>query len=85
MVFWGSILLGGIYAPSKNPKIKVTVMARLSSLKTKLSAFTAAESGATLIEYGVIVALILAVSVALIGKIGTKVSTSLTTVDKVLK
>jgi Flp pilus assembly pilin Flp len=60
-------------------------MTKLSSLKTKLSAFTADESGATLIEYGVIVALILAVSVALIGKIGTKVSTSLTTVDKVLK
>jgi pilus assembly protein Flp/PilA len=56
-------------------------MTKLSSLKTKLSAFTADESGATLIEYGVIVALILAVSVALVKTIGNKVKTGLTTVD----
>ncbi len=56
-------------------------MTKLSSLKTKLSAFTADESGATLIEYGVIVALILAISVALIKTIGGKVQTGLTTVS----
>ncbi len=59
-------------------------MTKLSSLKTKLSAFTADESGATLIEYGVIVALILAISVALVKTIGTKVKAGLTTVDTAL-
>lgn len=48
-------------------------MTKLSSLKSKLSAFTTDESGATLIEYGVIVALILAISVVLIKQIGNKV------------
>ena len=48
-------------------------MTKLSSLKSKLSAFTTDESGATLIEYGVIVALILAISVFLIKQIGGKV------------
>jgi pilus assembly protein Flp/PilA len=57
------------------------IMKTMSSLKTKLSAFTADESGATLIEYGVIVALILAVSVALVKQIGTKVKAGLTTVS----
>jgi pilus assembly protein Flp/PilA len=56
-------------------------MTKLSSLKTKLSAFTADESGATLIEYGVIVALILAVSVVAVKSIGTKVNAGLTTVQ----
>ncbi len=64
---------------------KVTVMTKLSSLKSKLSAFTTDESGATLIEYGVIVALILAVSVALVSSIGTKVKTGLSTVDSAIK
>jgi pilus assembly protein Flp/PilA len=56
-------------------------MTKLSSLKTKLSAFTADESGATLIEYGVIVALILAITVGLIKTIGTKVQTGFTNVS----
>ena len=59
-------------------------MTKLSSLKTKLSAFTADESGATLIEYGVIVALILAISVALVKTIGVKVQTGLTDVSSQL-
>jgi pilus assembly protein Flp/PilA len=56
-------------------------MKMLSSLKTKIAGFTADESGATLIEYGVIVALILAISVALVRTIGTKVQNGLTTVS----
>ncbi len=56
-------------------------MTKLSSLKTKLSAFTADESGATLIEYGVIVALILAITVGLIKTIGGKVKTGFTNVS----
>ncbi len=46
-----------------------------------MAAFTTDESGATLIEYGVIVALILAVSVALIKTIGGKVKDGLTNVS----
>ena len=53
----------------------------LSSLKTKIAGFTADESGATLIEYGVIVALILAVSVGLIKTIGNQVKTGLSNVS----
>ncbi|MFM7631366.1 MAG: Flp family type IVb pilin [Alphaproteobacteria bacterium] len=56
-------------------------MTKLSSLKSTLSAFTTDESGATLIEYGVIVALILAVSVALIKGIGGKVQGGLSNVN----
>lgn len=50
-------------------------MTKLSSLKSTLSAFTTDESGATLIEYGVIVALILAVSVVVVKSIGGKIKT----------
>ncbi len=52
-----------------------------SSLKTKIAAFTTDESGATLIEYGVIVALILAITVGLIKTIGGKVKTGFTNVS----
>ena len=54
--------------------MKVTVMTKLSSLKSKLSAFTTDESGATLIEYGVVAALILVAAVAAIRTIGPKLS-----------
>ena len=43
-------------------------MTKLSSLKTKLSAFTADESGATIIEYAVLAAL---VGVALVATLTT--------------
>ena len=56
-------------------------MTKLSSLKSKLSAFTTDESGATLIEYGVIVALILAISVVLIKQIGNKIQNSFSNVS----
>jgi pilus assembly protein Flp/PilA len=56
-------------------------MTKLSSLKTKLSAFTADESGATVIEYAVLAALIILVSIAIIGSLGTKVLARLTAVD----
>jgi pilus assembly protein Flp/PilA len=48
-------------------------MKMISSLKSQVAAFKADESGATLIEYGVIVALILAICVVLIKTIGNKV------------
>jgi pilus assembly protein Flp/PilA len=43
-------------------------MTKLSSLKTKLSAFTADESGATIIEYALLAAL---VGVALVATLTT--------------
>jgi pilus assembly protein Flp/PilA len=69
---------------SKHTFGKVTVMKMLSSLKSQFAAFKADESGATLIEYGVIVALILAISVAIIKTIGNKVKTGLTNVQSSL-
>jgi pilus assembly protein Flp/PilA len=60
------------------------VMKMLSSLKSQVAAFKADESGATLIEYGVIAALIIGVSLAIIGTLGDKVKTALTNVsDKI--
>ena len=56
-------------------------MIKLSSLKSKLSAFTTDESGATLIEYGVIVALILAIAVVFIKNIGSKIKNGLSNVN----
>ncbi len=53
------------------------VMKMLSSLKSQVAAFKADESGATLIEYGVIAALIIGVSLAIIGTLGNKVKNSL--------
>ena len=56
-------------------------MTKLSSLKSKLSAFTADESGATVIEYAILAALIILVSIGIIGSLGTKVLARLTAVD----
>ncbi len=56
----------------------------LSSLKSQFSAFKADESGATLIEYGVIAALIIGVSLVIIGTLGNKVKNSLTNVSNAL-
>ena len=56
----------------------------LSSLKSQFAAFKADESGATLVEYGVIAALIIGVSVVIITTLGGKVKTALTNVsDKI--
>ncbi len=52
-------------------------MKMLSSLKSQVAAFKADESGATLIEYGVIAALIIGVSIVIIGTLGNKVKNSL--------
>ncbi len=56
-------------------------MTKLSSLKSKLSAFTADESGATIIEYAVLAALIILVSIVIVGSIGGKVLAKFTAVD----
>jgi pilus assembly protein Flp/PilA len=47
----------------------------------KLIAFFKDEEGATAVEYGIMVALIAAVIVAIVGSVGTKVLAAFTTVD----
>jgi pilus assembly protein Flp/PilA len=47
---------------------KVMIMKTMSSLKTKMAAFTTDESGATIIEYALLAALI---GVALVAGLGT--------------
>lgn len=59
-------------------------MKTISSLKTKMASFATDESGATLIEYGVLAALIILVSIVIIGSIGNKVLNKLTNVDTAL-
>ena len=59
-------------------------MTKLSSLKSKLSAFTADESGATVIEYALLGALIIVVSVVIITSVGTKVTERFTDIDEAL-
>lgn len=59
-------------------------MKTISSLKTKMASFATDESGATLIEYGVLAALIILVSIVIIGSIGNKVLNKLTNVDAAL-
>jgi pilus assembly protein Flp/PilA len=59
-------------------------MTKLSSLKSKLSAFTADESGATLIEYGVVAALILVAAVTVLGDVGDQVVNRLEDVETAL-
>ena len=60
------------------------IMKTISSLKTKMASFATDESGATLIEYGVLAALIILVSIVIIGSIGNKVLNKLTDVDTAL-
>jgi Flp pilus assembly pilin Flp len=57
------------------------IMKTISSLKTKMAAFTTDESGATVIEYAILAALIILVSILIIRSIGVKVLGRLTEVD----
>ncbi len=56
----------------------------LSSLKAKLASFTTDESGATLIEYGLLAALIAVFLVVALQTLGNKVSGTLSNVGAVL-
>ena len=60
------------------------IMKTISSLKTKMAAFTTDESGATVIEYAILAALIILVSIAIIRSLGVKVLGRLTDVDAAL-
>ena len=60
------------------------IMKTISSLKTKMTAFTTDESGATVIEYAILAALIILVSIAIIRSLGAKVLGRLTDVDAAL-
>jgi pilus assembly protein Flp/PilA len=63
---------------------KVRIMKMLSSLKAKLASFTTDESGATLIEYGLLAALIAVFLVVALQTLGNKVSGTLSNVGAVL-
>ena len=52
----------------------------MSSLKNTLRRFVAEESGATMVEYAIMVALISVVCIAAVVIIGTKSNTAFTTV-----
>lgn len=53
----------------------------MSTLARITRNFVRDDSGATMVEYGVMVALIAAVCIAIISSLGTKVDTAFTTVD----
>ena len=59
-------------------------MTKLSSLKSKLSAFTADESGATIIEYALLAALIGVALVAGLGTLQNEIDDSLTNIGTAL-
>jgi pilus assembly protein Flp/PilA len=59
-------------------------MKTISSLKSKLSAFTADESGATIIEYALLAALMGVALVVGVKALTTKVNGTLTNVEAVL-
>ncbi len=59
-------------------------MTKLSSLKSELSAFTADESGATIIEYALLAALIGVALVVGVKALTTKVNSTLTNIGSQL-
>jgi Flp pilus assembly pilin Flp len=59
-------------------------MTKLSSLKTKLSAFTADESGATIIEYALLASLIGVALIFSVKALTTKVGSTLANVGGAL-
>jgi Flp pilus assembly pilin Flp len=63
---------------------KVMIMKTISSLKTKMAAFTTDESGATIIEYALLAALIGVALVVGVRALTTKVEGSLANVEAVL-
>ncbi len=60
------------------------IMKTISSLKTKMAAFTTDESGATIIEYALLAALIGVALVVGVKALTTKVNGALTNVEAVL-
>lgn len=53
----------------------------MSSIKHIIRRFSAEESGATMVEYGIMVALIAAVAIVVIKAVGVKVNTAFSTVN----
>ena len=60
------------------------IMKTMSSLKTKMASFTTDESGATIIEYALLAALIGVALVVGVKALTTKVNGALTNVEAVL-
>lgn len=56
----------------------------MSKLQSTFKRFVKEESGATMVEYGVMVAVIAAVSIVVIRSIGTKTNAAFTNVDNEL-
>jgi Flp pilus assembly pilin Flp len=61
-------------------KVKVMIMKTISSLKTKMAAFTTDESGATIIEYALLTALIGVALIVGVKSLKTKISGTLSNV-----
>lgn len=53
----------------------------MNALQNKIRNFINEEEGATAVEYGVLIALIIAVCIVIIQSLGTKVNTAFTKVD----
>jgi pilus assembly protein Flp/PilA len=60
------------------------IMKTISSLKTKMAAFTTDESGATIIEYALLAALIAVALVAGVNTLRGKIDASLTEIGTAL-
>lgn len=56
----------------------------MSQLANLVRSFAKEEDGATMVEYGVMVALIAAVCIVIIGTLGTQVNTAFTTTSNAL-
>lgn len=56
----------------------------MSKFASTIRRFMKEESGATMVEYGIMVAVIAAVSIVVIRSIGTKTNTAFSNVDKAL-
>ncbi len=55
---------------------KVTVMKMLSSLKSQFAAFKADESGVSLVEYGLMAAVIVTIVIVAFNRLGNKLAGS---------
>lgn len=56
----------------------------MSSITHAIRRFSAEESGATMVEYGIMVALIAAVAIVVIKAVGVKVNNAFSTVNSAL-
>ncbi len=65
-------------------KYRVSIGRKLHSLGKRISTFRRDERGVTILEYGIIAALITVVSIAMIGNVGQKILAAFTAVNGAL-